>query len=1049
MADANINIGVNVNSKSLSQLEAQLASLNAQIKQVPIGSAKFKQLTAEFQSVSKSIEGASAKLKGFNPEETFGKLAKVAGGVGAAFAAANLFIGDNEEATKANAEAQKALVAVLGLSQVAEAALSAYQLIRTNALIKTNEQIVANTALTEEQTIAIEVNAASERRYTQALDSRTKAQIRADIFAKNAGKTAKEYGDLIREGYKNAAIEAQNSTKAVEGFGTKIANSFKNAAKSIQAFATSTGGVITIIVGLILYLNKLQTDAGKAATQIAQYGVEIENLGDTLKKVADGAEETIKALINYNALSKAGALTAKERAEAEEGLRKKLKEQGLSQEEVNSIIRNGAADIKAYITALERQAKAIAVFDLLVAKYKELFQLQADQSKSAPSFLQTLGNTYKSLGDIGTFAISQIETQQNNLKESTKEVNDEITKLTELIEQPIKSGDKGAISQAKKGLKSFVGDAKQAQTDITSFLRSTRDEIVKAEKDGYAEQRQLLINAQADREEDLRKEYKRIQDDENVSKADKLKAQKSFDKLILQQAGINNKELEDLETEHKQKLLAIDKEAENSREAIEAQAFETRIQVSKNANSKLTDTEEEKLRQDQKILQDTIQIELEKLDALEQSYLKQKALAEAELKLAKPEDKKAIEDRIAEADAVYKTALSKGQGEVIQLQNQLTDLITNTIVAGIKKRAAAEEAGVTSLIKSDRRRAKIQKENRVKDIDEELKAYKEGSDKFVELTTEKNNLVRDIEKDARDEQIAGIEAFIAAIAQAGQVIASLLQGQQQVISAQFDLEAAKVEAGYKERFALIDEETAKLDEQAEKKVKYATKEERQRAELAKKRTTLEKEQAAELEAIRQEQVRSNAEAAISQAEIQFALVAGQAVANAALAYIRGFSDLGPIAGPVAAAAIAITTASQIAQANQAKNLAITQAQAQLASLGGGGGSSGGRVSKAAGGLITGAGNGVSDSVPANLSNGEFVVNANSTQKYLPLLTALNSSGLQGGNPVNPSGGNNDMVALLQEIRNRLAEPNRAYVVATDIEDIQNKQNYINRRSNVL
>ena len=86
MADANINIGVNVNSKSLSQLEAQLASLNAQIKQVPIGSAKFKQLTAEFQSVSKSIEGASAKLKGFNPEETFGKLAKVAGGVGAAFA---------------------------------------------------------------------------------------------------------------------------------------------------------------------------------------------------------------------------------------------------------------------------------------------------------------------------------------------------------------------------------------------------------------------------------------------------------------------------------------------------------------------------------------------------------------------------------------------------------------------------------------------------------------------------------------------------------------------------------------------------------------------------------------------------------------------------------------------------------------------------------------------------------------------------------------------------------------------------------------------------
>jgi hypothetical protein len=167
------------------------------------------------------------------------------------------------------------------------------------------------------------------------------------------------------------------------------------------------------------------------------------------------------------------------------------------------------------------------------------------------------------------------------------------------------------------------------------------------------------------------------------------------------------------------------------------------------------------------------------------------------------------------------------------------------------------------------------------------------------------------------------------------------------------------------------------------------------------------------------------------------------------AYKKGFAELGPIAGPIAAAAIAITTAAQIAQANQAKNLAITQAQAQLASLGGGGGSQGGRVSKAAGGLITGAGNGVSDSVPANLSNGEFVVNANATQKFLPLLSALNSSGLQGGNAVNPSGGNNEMVALLQDINLKLSEPNRSYVVASDLENIQNKQNYINRRSNVL
>ena len=155
--------------------------------------------------------------------------------------------------------------------------------------------------------------------------------------------------------------------------------------------------------------------------------------------------------------------------------------------------------------------------------------------------------------------------------------------------------------------------------------------------------------------------------------------------------------------------------------------------------------------------------------------------------------------------------------------------------------------------------------------------------------------------------------------------------------------------------------------------------------------------------------------------------------------------------PPGIALIAFTAAAgalQIAAANSARSTAISQAEAnrpRSVSLGGGR-----RVSKAEGGLITGPGNGISDSVPANLSNGEFVVNAAATQNYLPLLNQINQSGLQGGNPVNPiSGGSDAMLALLQSIDAKLAQPNRSYVVASDLENIQNKQNYINRRSNVL
>ncbi len=59
--------------------------------------------------------------------------------------------------------------------------------------------------------------------------------------------------------------------------------------------------------------------------------------------------------------------------------------------------------------------------------------------------------------------------------------------------------------------------------------------------------------------------------------------------------------------------------------------------------------------------------------------------------------------------------------------------------------------------------------------------------------------------------------------------------------------------------------------------------------------------------------------------------------------------------------------------------------------------------QATGGYISGPGSGTSDSIPAMLSNGEYVVNAASTSKWLPLLEAINSGsklpGYKSGGPV--------------------------------------------------
>lgn len=53
---------------------------------------------------------------------------------------------------------------------------------------------------------------------------------------------------------------------------------------------------------------------------------------------------------------------------------------------------------------------------------------------------------------------------------------------------------------------------------------------------------------------------------------------------------------------------------------------------------------------------------------------------------------------------------------------------------------------------------------------------------------------------------------------------------------------------------------------------------------------------------------------------------------------------------------------------------------------------------ATGGLVTGPGTGTSDSIPAQLSNGEAVMTARATSMFAPLLSSFNQMG--GGVPIN-------------------------------------------------
>jgi hypothetical protein len=99
---------------------------------------------------------------------------------------------------------------------------------------------------------------------------------------------------------------------------------------------------------------------------------------------------------------------------------------------------------------------------------------------------------------------------------------------------------------------------------------------------------------------------------------------------------------------------------------------------------------------------------------------------------------------------------------------------------------------------------------------------------------------------------------------------------------------------------------------------------------------------------------------------------------------------------------------------------------------------------ATGGIVPGDGSGEIDSVPARLAPGEAVINARSTEAFLPLLSAMNEMG--GGKSFVP-----DLPATNQSqrfapvfVENQNKEPIRAYVVESDISNAQKRISRIER-----
>lgn len=107
---------------------------------------------------------------------------------------------------------------------------------------------------------------------------------------------------------------------------------------------------------------------------------------------------------------------------------------------------------------------------------------------------------------------------------------------------------------------------------------------------------------------------------------------------------------------------------------------------------------------------------------------------------------------------------------------------------------------------------------------------------------------------------------------------------------------------------------------------------------------------------------------------------------------------------------------------------------------------------AQGGLITGVGSSTLDNIPVMVSNGESIINANSTRMFLPVLSAINEMG--GGKRFGVGGvagvdtQTSTALSLSSSISGLMDKPIKTYVVSKDVSSTQALDRQIKNRSTI-
>jgi len=600
--------------------------------------------------------------------------------------------------------------------------------------------------------------------------------------------------------------------------------------------------------------------------------------------------------------------------------------------------------------------------------------------------LKTISNEKQKI--INQDVVSAVEIRKKEFDEAKKQVSEQEkllkkleTERANLFNELLSRNIQPEVDKQYQTLEKQVNDALERLTTLRTEQQTAQNKILTEEQ----------IKAEQQKNEKIKNEAQKAYNEAQVSLQGFLLAQQSQEELFIAQ----------LTALRQEKLIAGLKSEIDIREKAGQDTLQQQLQLFDEEFKLFTDGEKRKVRQRAEI---QALIAGQDIDAAREAG--EAAVAEYQKLISVVAD--AAKARITFSNQVTNLEKQNTQQSLDAQIKYYTDL-TNISTTNTRKRKQ-EEANIQKQFEKDELKRQI--DLLAKKLEAAKKAFGEESEEYKKLQAEKLKVEKQAadasakqQKITQDQYLQLFQQFLSTLAEIGAAIDSFYELQAERTNRFYDEEVQKNEDARNNEinnYALTEEEKQNINQ------RYALQE-------------------AEIEAKRAEEIKKIEK---KRADTAFVLQIAQIIGNGALAVVRAFAELGPIAGAIAAALVGATVAAQVVIANNQRKIAAQLEDGGLLS----------GPSHSQGGIPVG-------NTGIEVEGGEAVINKRSTARFLPMLSAINEAG--GGAPLMPrttsfmqTGG---MMMAGQMSGNRPTVM-KTYVVADEVSSVQAMDAKIKRQS---